>query len=354
MASSTSSENGRNALTRGAIVLAVFLAAAFIALGSVSERQAFSSSELRFSETSALGLQIVPASCPSNPHYSDGLGGSSAGSVESGECSVSCPSGTSWNGVQCVCTDVGGGLSTSCVSTCPSGMSWNGTRCVSPPVSCPSGTTWDGSQCVSTLCPAGYSWSGSACVCILPNGCAAPTCPSGYIWNGAQCVSTSCPVGYLWDGSQCVANQCTSQYFCSGSDRTGDGVGDDRWWRNAQCSENFSEACAWGCINGQCLPAPQGSIDIKVSPTLVRSGNQTTVTWNAENVASCTIDENNPSIGDDWSGTIMGCASGACAGSRTSSPIAQQTRYTLSCTGLDDQPYTDTATVYILPVFQEL
>ncbi len=131
-------------------------------------------------------------------------------------------------------------------------------------------------------------------------------------------------------------------------------MGDDRWLKNTQCVDSFSATCAWGCINGQCLPAPEGLLSIRALPSLVRSGEVTTVTWTAEDVQSCTIDENNPNINDAWSGATIGCADGVCSGSHESGSIAQQTRYTLRCTGLDDEMYTDTATVNILPVFKEL
>ena len=54
------------------VVLLILLAIAlFLATsGGIYQHKPFTSSELRFSEPSKLGMQIIPASCPSNPHYS--------------------------------------------------------------------------------------------------------------------------------------------------------------------------------------------------------------------------------------------------------------------------------------------
>ena len=74
--------------------------------------------------------------------------------------------------------------------------------------------------------------------------------------------------------------------------------------------------------------------------------------WNIVNVSDCTV-----SGGDDnWSGAGAGCDGTACtSGSpgKTSSAINQRTRFTLSCTGLDDSSIYEAATVDIAPVFRE-
>jgi len=380
----------------------------------------FVSSEARFVEVSSSGLQIIPASCPSDPSNSD---------YPHNSCSGSCPNGLDITQYPtCICppgdTFVAGGGSggapASCVEptvTPDSGscviianpnpkyysqsttLSWSvgtysytdptwGTVQSLPPSNIMISPTVGsvGSSGTASVNPTNYTTytltaDYVANVCILgfycsdvvvanancSRGVGVYYCPSGESWNGTQCqnpcsggqtwdgAQCSCPAGTSWDGGQCVSvGQCTSQFFCSGSDRTGDGIGDDRWWRDAQCSENFSEACTYGCYNGQCLAAPMGTIDIRVSPSLVRTGLTTTVRWTAESVSSCYVDENNPAISDSWSDGAMGCDGSRCESSHISSEITQQTRYTLHCTGLDGETYTDAATVNILPVFNEI
>lgn len=68
-------------LIAGLVLGAVFL---------LSEREAFTSSEVAFADGSTSGLAIVPASCPSNPHVTgEGFGWTTTGSA-----SCSCTSGT--------------------------------------------------------------------------------------------------------------------------------------------------------------------------------------------------------------------------------------------------------------------
>jgi hypothetical protein len=95
---------------------------------------------------------------------------------------------------------------------------------------------------------------------------------------------------------------------------------------------------------GSYLP-PTADLDLRVIPSLVRTGDTTTVNWSAENVESCTVSAPNA---DSWSGTQ------SPIGGETSSPITIQTVYTLSCIDLDGLTQTKQATVRILPVFQEI
>lgn len=368
------SERLRGMLAAGGLALAALFVAGFVLYEPVVP--GYSSVEIVFAEPSPGGLSIVPASCPSvptNPDYPHDTCSCPAPQILL-ETTCVCPNGL--NPLlypSCACPDgwnTGGGspgatgtcsppdscplpremVNGSC--QCPTGSSWNGSTCT---LSCPAGQIWDGTNCA---CPAGTAWNGTACINTwcpsgqvfdIFQGC---ICPTGTQWNGTQCVTLSCPTGYIWNGTQCVA-QCTSSNYCAGTDRTGDGIGDDVWTRNAQCIEAFSHSCPWGCYNGQCVGAPQGLLEITVTPHLVRRGETTEVSWDAQNVSSCTIGENNPGITDEWSGAMMGCANNSCGGSNPSSAIEQQTRYTLTCAGVDGNTYTSSAVVNILPVFIE-
>ncbi len=93
-------------------------------------------------------------------------------------------------------------------------------------------------------------------------------------------------------------------------------------------------------------PTSQDAIlNIRVIPSLVRSGNTTKVNWSASNVSSCNVSAPN---GDSWTGLQ------SILGGNVSKPITAQTTYTLSCLTLDGRTLTKTATVRILPRFQEL
>ncbi len=63
-----------------------------------------------------------------------------------------------------------------------------------PMPTCPSGTTWDGKQCVgskivtSVTCPPGATWTGYKCV-------AGVECPAGTTWNGQACAGNAPAAG---------------------------------------------------------------------------------------------------------------------------------------------------------------
>ena len=61
--------------------------------------------------------------------------------------------------------------------------------------------------------------------------------------------------------------------------------------------------------------------------------------------AACTVTGQN---GDTWSGLQ------SILGGNISKPITAQTTYTLSCTDLSGTPLTKSATVRIIPTFQEI
>lgn len=95
------------------------------------------------------------------------------------------------------------------------------------------------------------------------------------------------------------------------------------------------------------------ALTIRAIPSIVRSGSATTVSWSAANVVSCHVSGTNGDGADSdtdpdspWRGAVS-------TGVPTSA-ISSQTTYTLSCVDGDDNTLTQSATVNILPVFQEL
>ena len=134
--------------------LAIFGLLMLLAFG-FSSKEPFHSSEYRFSDNTSHGLAIMPASCPSDPHYS-------------GDCSDN--------------------------PTCPAGFTYDPAsgECVG---SCPAGTTEVGGRCVPTSCRGYYCQgndlyyehaSGDRCVWNKVQTCA-------YGCSGAACLPPPAP-----------------------------------------------------------------------------------------------------------------------------------------------------------------
>lgn len=246
-------------------MLIIFLAGliALAILGIPEAHRPFASVETGFTDSSIAGLQIVPASCPSNPHTF-------------GECSG------------------GGGM---------------------PPPTCTAGFFCVGNQ---------RYYRNASCAQSYVEFCAYG-CVNGYCLERPEC-----PEG----GTSCNT-QCIPQYYC---------FGNDLYFRDSQCGEGFIQTCYYGCDSGACNVAPAGALDIRVSPSLVRQGESTTVTWTSSGMVSCVVSEDAPGLNDRWT---------TLNGTQLSGPITQQTTYTLSCLDEDDDVFTDTARVNILPVWEE-
>jgi hypothetical protein len=89
---------------------------------------------------------------------------------------------------------------------------------------------------------------------------------------------------------------------------------------------------------------PVQALSIRALPSLVRSGATTKVNWSASGVRSCTVSAPN---GDAWTGPT------SAVGGETSKPITGETKYTLSCEDRTGATLTKTATVNIIPTWQE-
>ena len=111
-----------------------------------------------------------------------------------------------------------------------------------------------------------------------------------------------------------------------------------------QCAETFVQSCSYACSGGACLLPPGGIGNITATPSLVRTGQTSTINWTTSGMTACSVAENNPTIADAWTETN---------GTEQSSPITEQTIYTLSCSVEGGGTFTDTATINIVPVFQE-
>ena len=108
------------------------------------------------------------------------------------------------------------------------------------------------------------------------------------------------------------------------------------------------QRCARGCRNGTCITPPPQVDDplFDVFPNLVRSESKVTVEWTAA-WASCIVDGTN---GDYWESEHEE----ASTRTELSSEIKGRTVYTIQCdVGAENERYTDSETVNIIPVFEE-
>lgn len=156
--------------------------------------------------------------------------------------------------------------------------------------------------------------------------------------------------GYAW-GSDVVGwidfspalGQCTAVYSCQDSQTI--------LYTNSSCITSTTQCAApTFCSAGSsvCFYPPiefdEGDNGLtghlQILPLLVRAGTTATVYWDVSN-ASCMVEGN----GNSWN---------TASGAEATSPITQQTTYTLDCTGVDGSTIHETATINILPVFQEL
>ena len=173
---------------------------------------------------------------------------------------------------------------------------------------------------------------------------------SGYAWGDVN-------LGWIdWQYASTTFNtvppcQSTQGNYCADSSGTPNATGPQIWNRNPDCTTAYVSTCSYQCSSGACVapPSPQGnipgqnsSVAIMASPSIVPSGKTTTVTWNVVNVTSCTVTSTG---GDSWSGL---------SGTQTSKPISNQTVFKLSCTDLGGNPWSQSITVNVIPVFREL
>ena len=355
------------ASTRTLVALLIIAALALIAL-SLTQRSVFVSSEYKFTDASASGLSIVPASCPSSPHYA-------------GECDTANPAP-----LACSISSSAWVITSGQVAV----LSWSGpqgTNAFGMPVTYVSGNITSigsvpqsGSQSVLPTQTTVYRYTGTqriawffnsafecdATITVLPSCatgqtlgadglCHASACPSGQTIGGdGICHATVCASGQILgvDGL-CHSSGCPGSYNYCGTGAASANLYQRSYSDAPACSplNALVATCRYGCSAGSCgASAAQPSATLNVAPSLVQRGGTAQVSWFSTDISSpsnpalgsCTVTGTN---GDTWSGL---------SGSQTSSAITQQTKYTLSCTPYSSTvPITQTVTVNIVPVFQE-
>ena len=96
------------------------------------------------------------------------------------------------------------------------------------------------------------------------------------------------------------------------------------------------------------IDARLATSSIRAFPQLLHRGATTAITWTSSHTKSCVVTSTN---GDTW--PAGGSTDTALSGSQTSSAINGKTVYTLTCMTALNRPIVTTATVNIIPVFQE-
>ena len=120
-----------------------------------------------------------------------------------------------------------------------------------------------------------------------------------------------------------------------GIDNDNDGLVD---LADSDCSdENDSEEGSGGA-------APNADLSLSASPTLIRSGETTTLIYDIVDASNCSLAGTN---GDSW-------ALSSNSGSQTTSALTTETTYTLSCIDLSDEQVLANITVKIIPSFEEI
>lgn len=170
----------------------------------------------------------------------------------------------------------------------------------------------------------------------------------GYSWGDTN-------VGWIsWSGAQYSAQ--TTYLPCAASQGY-QCVSGNSVHTAANCTVT-TDVCAshgtgWFCAtdNNLCTPPPPptpglngdgSSGSLSARPSLVKNGETAQLIWTIEDATSCSVTGN----GDSWAGLS------SPGGGNTSSPILQQTTYTLHCES-DGGTLDETATINIIPSWQE-
>ncbi len=289
--------------------------------------------------TSNFGLSIDASGNISGYAWSDNIGWVSANTGDTAVCGSQAKiSGTSASGWLRAISGTGNN---------PQAGGWDG--CISLSGSNPNyGITYTNNQF------SGYAW-GDMNVGWVDFSNAFTSCVPTYLCtpgntgvkNSCTGVVTPCAAGDTCNPS---TNKCETQctYSCQGNQITSSCPG-----YPVTCSGGtpFCQAGSPIChVNPPPPLPPHAAVHLTVSPALVRKGSTTHISWDIQNVRSCSVTGTNGV--DSWSDSNpVGSESSRNV---ISSGLIQQTIYTLNCTGLDNSTYTESATVNIVPIFKEI
>lgn len=339
-----------------ALLVGGLLVIALLAVSRMGSESAFMSPEVKFTDSSKGGLAIVPASCPSNPHF----GGDCSGSPQppGNNCSITALNDVLAPGQSTTLSWTTANYQWFVVSLSPYRGNINPLGTVDP----------TGSSLIAPTRTTTYTLTGRYSVGDIREGiplnllsyaCSHTVyvlnCPAGYTVQNGQCVISACPAGQQLreagggGGAQCVSTgsggvgACTAQRICQGNYSV---------YQAANCAISQSQLCAYGCSAGACVVPAPSIVTWNVRPILVQSGTAVRVTWAAENVQSCTVRGTN----GDGSGSNATGLWDDSSGDKTTTPITAQTVYTILCQGFagsSPSSVSRSTTVNIVPIFNE-
>ena len=217
-------------------------------------------------------------------------------------------------------------------NSCPRGMTGTPPNCQAPT---PGPTPTPDCENGSCVCPTGMIGTPPNCKAGPCVGSGCTTCSTGYIPTPTGCAKIECQSGYVLSGNTCVKSKCDDADYCNGN---------DSWHITAACEANLVTKCSGTCMNGSCLPIVvpgPASVSIKVTPSLVRKGSTTRVSWSSANTKSCSVIGSN---GDSWIGI---------AGAQVSKPINAQTTFVATCKAKVGGTVSTSTQVILAPVYQE-
>ncbi|MFA7309663.1 MAG: glycine-rich domain-containing protein, partial [Candidatus Paceibacterota bacterium] len=177
--------------------------------------------------------------------------------------------------------------------------------------------------------------------------------------------ATSCRYGCSTDTNECKTSQtCQSLNVCDATGQRVINLCDGSTVKDctAQGLMCVAGACTLPSITFEAFGATRGTQaftatgHLQASPFLVRPGETSNIYWNVTNAASCTVTGTN---GDGSTGSTTGIWNTLFSGTsgKVSSGITSRTIYTLHCLSLQGATpafVNETATVNLLPSFQEL
>lgn len=184
---------------RKVVAVSCFMAASFFSIGNALSGGVVPSVELTFSELSPSGFEIVPASCPSDPHFSN-------------ECSVQvCPTGETFNGTICVCNSTG---QEPVQGVCPVSQPTSGCAITATPSSIATGDAVTLAWNTSTRATGDPTLSSVGTVARSGTYVARPSITTTYTLSGTETSGAgtapySCSVAVsvnTADNSQCVSH----------------------------------------------------------------------------------------------------------------------------------------------------
>ncbi len=153
-----------------------------------------------------------------------------------------------------------------------------------------------------------------------------------------ECGNSSCVLGQCIDLGEI---DCPADLYCSGND-----VYRQYSTSSNECRNEYVETCSNACVDGFCVGVGWSDLEsiavLTANPALVKKGDTTNLTWEVNNAESCLVSGDN---GDAWS---------TASGNVTSGEINKETVYTLTCRGRNGDTLEQSATVRIVPNWQEI